>query len=91
MKARTHRLLERFSPPGLDVAREVRALRTGGVVAFIFSLTFFLRFFPARQALFRWDGLTYVLVSGEQMADFSVCWRGAARSTAFTFSPLPLC
>jgi hypothetical protein len=72
MKARTHRLLERFSPPGLDVAREVRALRTGGVVAFIFSLTFFLRFFPARQALFRWDGLTYVLVSGEQMADFSV-------------------
>lgn len=77
MKAAITKFLERFSPPGLDAVREMRALRAGGVVSFIFSLGFFLRFFSERSTLYEWNGLKNVLVSGRTMADFPAVLGGA--------------
>ena len=84
MKTKTVRFLERFSPPGMDAAREAQQFGAGAIAAFVFSLGFVIRCLNERGNLFEWNGLENVLIPGSMMPDFTRSPLSAAWARTFS-------
>ncbi len=65
---------EKLIPPGINIAREVRTLIGGAVIAFLYSLGFFFRYSDAYHELFDYVGGKRVLLEGAQMRSFGALW-----------------
>ena len=63
--------LKKLVPPGMEYKPEFRFYITGLVFSGLYSLSFFIRYFDARYALYDHYDYKSVLIDGVKIADFS--------------------